>query len=87
MDAIFSAPRKGSSQFWKRLHKVKHLFKWGAIFRVRNSLNCRFWQDFWVMSVPLKVAFEDLFRLARDLEVSVSDRWFDGDWWIDFKRT
>jgi hypothetical protein len=39
------------------------------------------------MSVPLKVAFEDLFRLARDPEVSVSECWVDGDWWIDFKRT
>jgi hypothetical protein len=42
---FFSAPSKGSSQFWKGLHKVKHLFKWGALFKVKIGLNCRFWHD------------------------------------------
>ena len=84
---FFSAPRKGSSQFWQGLHKVKNLFKWGAIFKVRNGLNCRFWQDCWLLDVPLKVAYEDLFILARDPEVIVADCWADNDWWVDFKRT
>jgi hypothetical protein len=43
--SFFSAPNRGSSQFWKGLHKVKHLFKWGAIFKVKNGLKCRFLQD------------------------------------------
>jgi hypothetical protein len=42
---FFSAPSKGSSRFWKGLHKVKHLFKWGALFKVKDGLNCRFLQD------------------------------------------
>lgn len=35
---FFDSNTIGSSQFWKGLHKVKHLFKWGAIFKVENGL-------------------------------------------------
>jgi hypothetical protein len=35
---FFDSNTIGSSQFWKWLHKVKHLFKWGAIFKVENGL-------------------------------------------------
>jgi len=31
---FFDSNVKGNSQFWQNLHKVKHLFKWGAILRV-----------------------------------------------------
>jgi len=39
------------------------------------------------LDVPLKVAYEDLFKLARDPEVTVADCWADNDLWVDFKRT
>uniref|UniRef100_A0A0A8XRB3 Uncharacterized protein n=1 Tax=Arundo donax TaxID=35708 RepID=A0A0A8XRB3_ARUDO len=29
-------------QFWKRLHQVKHWFKWGAIHKVRNGEKTHF---------------------------------------------
>ena len=67
-------------------YKVKHLFKWGALFKVKNGLNCRFWQHCWLLNVPLKIAYEDLFRMVRDSEVTVADCWIDDDWWLDFKR-
>jgi len=70
-------PSKGSSQFWKGLYKVKHLFKCGALFKVRNELKCRFWQDCWLLNVPLKVAYDDLFGLVRDPESVVVDHWVD----------
>ena len=31
---FFESSAKGGSQFWKGLHKVKHLFKWGPCFRL-----------------------------------------------------
>jgi len=34
---LFHSKVKGSSQFWQGLHKVKHLFKWGALFKVGNG--------------------------------------------------
>jgi hypothetical protein len=83
---FFFCPKEGEFSVLEGASQGEALIQVGALFRVRNGVNCRFWQDCWVMSVPLKVAFEDLFRLARDLEVSVSECWVDDDWWIDFKR-
>jgi len=54
---------------------------------VRNGLNCRFWQDCWILDVPLKIAFEDLFKLVRDPDIIVADCWVDNDWFVDFKRS
>jgi hypothetical protein len=84
--SFFSATNRGSSQFWKGLHKVKHFFKWGAIFKVKNGLNCRFWQDCWLRNVPLKIAYENLYKLVRDPESSVADCWEVDEWIVDFKR-
>lgn len=83
---FFNSKTVGSSQFWKGLHKIKHLFKWGAIYKVENRMTCKFWQDCWVLNVPLNIAFEDLFVLARNPNCSVKDCWSEGDWFIDFKR-
>jgi hypothetical protein len=30
-DGFFGSKTKGVSQFWQGLHKVKHMFKWGAV--------------------------------------------------------
>ena len=78
---------KIAPNFWKGLHKVKHLFKWGALFSLRNGLNCRFWQDWWILNVPLKIAYEDLFKLVRDPDIIFADCWVDNDWFVDFKRS
>jgi hypothetical protein len=83
---FFSAQAKGSSQFWQELHKIKHLFKWGALFKVKNGLNCRFWQDCWLQDVPLKIAYGDLFCFARDPECVVVDCWVYDDWFMNFRR-
>ena len=34
---FFSSKCKGTSQFWQGLHKVKHLFKWGAMHKVGDG--------------------------------------------------
>lgn len=39
---FFFSKTKGSSQFWQGLHKIKHLFRWGATFKVGNGNNCLF---------------------------------------------
>jgi hypothetical protein len=44
-NGFFDSTRAGGSQFWKGLHKVKHLFKWGATFKIGDGKLCRFWQD------------------------------------------
>lgn len=77
---------KGSSQFWMGLHKVKHLFNWGAIFKIRNGDHCRFWEDCWAKEVPLCVSHENLLRMVRNPHCSVSECWEDGEWYMDFRR-
>ncbi|GJM99952.1 hypothetical protein PR202_ga17095 [Eleusine coracana subsp. coracana] len=42
---FFSSKVRGTSQFWQGLHKVKHLFQWGAIYKGRNGKRTRFWQE------------------------------------------
>jgi hypothetical protein len=83
---FFSSKTKGSSQFWQGLHKVKHLFKWGATFEIGNGNNCLFWQDCWLYDVPLKMYHEELYKMARYPTCSVSDCWVEQDWFVDFRR-
>ena len=66
---------------------MKHLFKWGANFKVKDGLNCRFWQDCWALNVPLKVANADLFSMVRDPDTVVADHWVEEEWSVDFRRS
>ena len=42
--SFFSSSSRGTSQFWQSLHKVKHLFKWGAIYQVQDGAKTFFWR-------------------------------------------
>ena len=45
---IFSSSDQGGrSQFWKSLHKIKHLFKAGGKHMVSNGARTLFWLDWW----------------------------------------
>ena len=59
---------------------------WGAIFRVKDGYKCRFWEDCWLLNVPLKIAYEQLYKLAREPYCTVADCWIDDEWYVDFKR-
>ena len=76
--SFFSSNIKGTSQFWHGLHKVKHLFKWGAIFKVRDGRTCKFWQDCWIQDVPLMISYENLYKMVRVPDCTVSDCWEPG---------
>lgn len=65
---------------------MKHLFKWGAMFKVNNGKVCRFWEDCWAGNVPLRISHESLFRMVRDPGCSVSECWEEGKWVMDFRR-
>ena len=84
---FFKSKTKGVSQFWQTLHKVKNLFKWGAVFKVRNENHCNFWEDCWTGEVPVAVSHAHLFRMVRDPGCSVSDCWDEGEWVMDFRRS
>jgi hypothetical protein len=66
---FYKSKETNGSQFWKGLHKVKHLFKWGAIHKVGNGQLTQFWDDVWVTSSPLRLHFPSLYVIceARNL--------------------
>ncbi|CAN6285209.1 unnamed protein product [Urochloa humidicola] len=84
---FFTSKVKGTSQFWQGLHKVKHLFKWGAIHKVKNGSKTFFWEDVWIGDSLLKLQFPSLFCICEDSKVLVQDCFFDDSWSINFRRT
>jgi hypothetical protein len=83
---FFLSSDRDASQFWKGLHKVKHLFKWGAIYKVRDEEGTLFWKDTWWGDVPLKLVYPRFFDICMDKDARVVDYYEDGEWNIDLKR-
>jgi hypothetical protein len=69
---IFSGTGHGGSQFWKSIHKVKHIFKVGANHLVRDGARTSFWLDWWKDATPLKDKFPLLFAICDEEAVSVA---------------
>jgi hypothetical protein len=86
-NGFFDSTGRGGSQFWEGLHKVKHLFKWGATFKVGNERLCYFWEDCWIQEVPHKIMYNDLYRLVRNPNCFVNECWEDDTWRVDFQRS
>ena len=84
---FFNSKCKGTSQLWQGLHKVKHLFKWGAIHKVGDGSLTSFWSDVWLGQSPLKIQFSDLFRICTDPSAMVADCYADNGWLINFRRS
>ena len=82
---LFSSKNKRGSQFWSGLNKVKHLFKWGAIHKVRSGEQTSFWSDVW-LDVPLRVAYHELYSKCSDRHIKVSECITEGLLGIDFRR-
>lgn len=83
---LFNSNCNGASQFWKGLHKVKHLFQWGAMFEVHNGEMVRFWQDVWLGNTPLRIRFPNLFKTCDNAEVRICECWNQGQWSLNFRR-
>jgi hypothetical protein len=58
-----------------------------ALFKVKNGNYCKFWQDCWLVEVLLMIAYDDIYKLVSEPNCCVSDRWVDGEWTMDFKRS
>lgn len=84
---FFKSKSVGASQFWQGLHKIKHLFKWGAIHRVGNGAKTSFWNDVWLGDVPLKISFPELFSMSRNPNARVSEVWSSEGWELTFRRS
>jgi hypothetical protein len=62
----------GGSQFWKSLHKIKHLFKWGAVHSVGNGCLTQFWNDVCLVDTPLRIQFAKLYEICADQKATVA---------------
>lgn len=82
---FFCSGQKGTSQFWKGLHKIKHLFKWGAEYRVHKGDKVRFWHDAWSGGVALKIQFQALYEISENQHDLVCDIWDGDDWNLSFR--
>jgi len=77
----------GTSQFWQGLHKIKHLFKWGAIYQVKDGKSISFWEDIWLRDVPVKTIYPDLYSMCSQPQAKVIDYWDGTEWNIAFRRS
>ena len=84
---FFNSKTQGTSQFWQGLHKVKHLFKWGALYTVGDGYKIAFWHDTWLRDCPIRVQFPTLYSMCRDEEALVADYYIHGEWDIDFRKS
>jgi hypothetical protein len=69
---FYDSRAENGSQFWKRLHKVKHLFKWGAIYQVGDGRSTKFWHDVWQTTSHLRVNFHKIFSICEEPNMSVA---------------
>lgn len=77
-DNFFRSVR--TSQFWQGLHKIKHLFKWGAVHKVQDGKQTTFWEDVWVGDTPLKTQFPELYRMSRASKACMANCFDQGAW-------
>jgi hypothetical protein len=82
---FFRSRGAGGSQFWNSLHKIKHLFKWGAVHSVGNGWLTQFWNDVWLVDTPLRIRFAKLYEVCADEKAMVVEC-DANDWQIQFQR-
>jgi hypothetical protein len=73
------------SQFWKSIHKVKHLFTWGAVQRVGNGVRTQLWNDVRIRPAPLRICFPRIFAICEDRDISVA-KCAETNWDLHFRR-
>jgi hypothetical protein len=83
---FFKSNGRVGSQFWKSLHKLKHLFKWVAIHKVGNGRITQFRNDVWLTSSPLRIGFPRLYVVCSNQDISVASCSED-NWHLTFRRT
>jgi hypothetical protein len=71
-DDFYKTNGKKGSQFWKSLHKVKDLFKWGVVHRVGSGSRTHLCNDVWIKPSPLRVCFPKIFAACDDRDISVA---------------
>jgi hypothetical protein len=84
-DNIFAGSGQGGLQFWHSIHKIKHFFKLGATYKVKDGQRTLFWLDTWHGDRALKDQFPRLFSIAMHQGCSVFQV-CDGSTQMGFRR-
>jgi hypothetical protein len=87
VDNIFARNSQGGSQFWRSLHKIKHLFKLGAKFTPGNGEKIFFWTDWWQGEGPLALRFPRLFDICSSKTITVAQAFPISPAAIQFRRS
>jgi hypothetical protein len=82
---FFKSKSNGGSQFWKGLHKVEHLFKWGATHEVGNGHSTQFCNDVWLKNVSLRICNPRIYNIYRDTNIYVSKA-AELEWQLELRR-
>jgi len=45
------------------------------VFKITNGKHCKFLLDCWAENVPLKIAYENVFKMVANTNCSVADCW------------
>ncbi|WP_288443208.1 hypothetical protein, partial [uncultured Serratia sp.] len=53
---------------------------------VNNGRRTSFWDDVWLLQVPLRVYFEDLYKINEQQGGTVREIWQEGEWCLTFRR-
>ena len=70
-EGFYQSDTRGSSQFCKGLHAIKHFVKKGLAYHVGDGRRVSFWSDVWFGRVPLKVSFPVLFSHCDEPDITV----------------
>ncbi|EAZ00423.1 hypothetical protein OsI_22445 [Oryza sativa Indica Group] len=74
------------SHFWKGLHIAKKFCQLYTKRVVNNGRRTSFWDDVWLLQVPLRVYFEDLYKINEQQGGTVREIWQEGEWCLTFRR-
>lgn len=86
-NASFFAIKSKDSQVWNETVKCKDIFNLGACFSVGNGKEVKFWLSKWVDDKPLYARYPNLFVIASNPEILVSDFFVDGQTNLAFMRS
>jgi hypothetical protein len=71
-NGIASYKRINGSQFWKGLMAVRKDISRGMVYKIGNGKNARFWQDVWIGTCALRVAFPGIYEICNQQEWTVA---------------
>jgi hypothetical protein len=71
-NGIASYKRKNGSQFWKGLMAVRQDISRGMVYKIGNGKKARFWQDVWIGTCALRVAFPGIYEICNQQEWTVA---------------